>query len=89
MNKIKKNPDTLIIRKQPIQEPVNPRKRAKENTLTDIEKGSPKEKFPSFWNTVDYEGDTTEKTHYYDDSPSETDACVRNLDKEHENEEDE
>ena len=28
-NKRKKTPDTLIIRKQPIQEPVNPRKRAK------------------------------------------------------------
>ena len=41
-NKINKYPDTLIIRKQPIQEPVNPRKRAKENTLTDVEKTSPK-----------------------------------------------
>ena len=35
-NKRKKTPDTSIIRKQPIQEPVNPRKRAKEITLTDI-----------------------------------------------------
>ena len=37
-NKGKKNPDTLIIRKQPIQEPVNTRKMAKENNLTDVEK---------------------------------------------------
>ena len=28
-NKRKKNPDTLIIRKQPIKEPVNPTKRAR------------------------------------------------------------
>ena len=35
-NKRKKTPDTLIIRKQPIQEPFNTRKRAKENTLTDV-----------------------------------------------------
>ena len=32
---------------------------------------------------------TNEKTHGSDDSPSETDGCVRNLSKEHENEEDE
>ena len=36
----KKTPDTQIIRKQPIQEPVNPKKRAK-ITLTDVEKNSP------------------------------------------------
>ena len=36
-NKIDKTTDTPIIRKHPIQEPVNPRKRAKENTLTDVE----------------------------------------------------
>ena len=40
-NKRKKNPDTSVIRKQPIQEPVNPRKREKYNTLTDVEKDSP------------------------------------------------
>ena len=37
-NKRKKNTDTSIIRKKPIQEPVNPRKKAKENNLTDVEK---------------------------------------------------
>ena len=40
-----------------------------------------------FWNKIDYKGDTNEKTHDYEDSPSETDDFVRNLDKEHENEE--
>ena len=40
-NKRKKTPDTLIIRKQHIQETVNSRKRAKENNLTDVEKISP------------------------------------------------
>ena len=38
---------------------------------------------------VDNEGGTNEKTRGSDDSPSETDGCVRNLAKEHENEEDE
>ena len=37
-NKRKKNAGTYVVRKQPIQEPVNPKKRAKENTLTDVEK---------------------------------------------------
>ena len=41
------------------------------------------------WHKVDYDSDTNEKTHGYDDSPSKTDGCVRNLAKEHENEEDE
>ena len=36
--KREKTPDTPIIRKQPIQEPVNTRKRAKENTLPYAEK---------------------------------------------------
>ena len=54
-----------------------------------MEKCSPKETPPSFWHKVDYEGDANEKTHGYDDSPSETDGCVRNLAKEDENEEDE
>ena len=88
-NKIKKNSDTSIIRQQPSKEPVNPRKRAKENTLTDVEKSSPKETTPSFLHKVDYEGDNHEKTHSYEDSPSGTDGFVRNLAKEHENEEDE
>ena len=40
-NKRKKTPYTLIIRKQPLQEPFNPRKMAKGNTLTDVETISP------------------------------------------------
>ena len=36
-NKRKKTPDTQNFRKHHIQEQVNPRKRAKENTLTDVE----------------------------------------------------
>ena len=41
-NKRKKTPDTSIIRKQHIQEPVNPKKREKEDTITDVEKYCPK-----------------------------------------------
>ena len=64
----------MIIRKQPILEPDNPRKRAKENNLTDVEKYCPKETHPSFWHKVYYGGDTNEKTHGYDYSPSETEC---------------
>ena len=39
-----------------------------------------------FWHKVEYGGDTNGKNHGYDNSPSETGGCVRNLDKEHENE---
>ena len=35
-NKINKTPDTSVIRKEPIQEPVNPRKMAKEGTVNDV-----------------------------------------------------
>ena len=42
-----------------------------------------------FWHKVDYKGDTNEKTYGSDDLPHETDSCVRNLAKEHGNEEDE
>ena len=42
-----------------------------------------------FWHKVDYKGGTYEKTHGSDYSPSETDDCVRHLDKEHTNEMDE
>ena len=88
-NKRKKTSDTSIIRKKPIQEPVKTRKRAKEITLTDVEKACHKETPQFFWRKVDYKGDTNEKTHGYDDSPSETDGCVRNLAKEHVYEENE
>ena len=55
-NKRKKTPDTSIIRKRPIKEPVNPSKRAKDITLTYVEKCSPKKTPTSFWHKVDYEG---------------------------------
>ena len=40
-NKRNETPDISIIRKETIQEPFNTRKKAKENTLTDVEKSSP------------------------------------------------
>ena len=51
--KKKKTPDTSMIRQQPSKEPENPRKRTNENTLTDVEKSSPKETTPSFLHKVD------------------------------------
>ena len=47
-NKIKKNLDISIIRKETIIEPVKPRKRAKEDTLNDEEKASIKKHFHIF-----------------------------------------
>ena len=52
-------------------------------------KSSPKETPPKFWHNVDYKSATNEKTHVSGDLPSETDFCVINLAKEHENEENE
>ena len=78
----------MIIRKQPIKEQVNPRKRSKEINLTDIEKGSPIETPPFISHKVDYKGDTNEKNNGSDDSQSETDGCVINMAKEYEDEED-
>ena len=62
---------------------------AKDITLNDLEKGSPKETPPQFWNKVDYKGDNNQKTHGSDNSPSETGGRVIKLTEEHENEEDE
>ena len=40
---------------------------------------------PPIKNKEDYIGDTNNKTRGSDDSPSETDGCVRNLGKENKN----
>ena len=78
-NKRNKTSDTLITGKESIQESVNTSKRAKEVTIPDVEKSSPKETPPTFKNKVDYIVDTIEKTHGSDDSPSETGGCEINL----------
>ena len=62
---------------------------AKINKITDVAKTVPKETPAMLFQKVDYEGDTNQKTHGSDDSPSETDGCVRNLVKKHESQEDE
>ena len=43
---------------------------------------------PYFRHKVDYEGDTDANNRCSNYSPTETDDCVRNLYKEHENEDD-
>ena len=77
----------MITGKENIQEPVTTSKSTKEDTIPDVEKSSPKGKPPPFKIKAGYRGDTNKKTHGSDDSPSETDGCVINLAKEHENEE--
>ena len=62
-NKINKTSDTSVIRKEPIQEPVNPKKRAKDDTITNIEKCCPKETPTLFRHKVYYRCDNNEKTH--------------------------
>ena len=69
-NKRKKTSDTLITQKETIQEPVNPSKSSKEDTIPDVEKSIPKETPPLFRHKVNYKGDTNEKTHGYYDSTS-------------------
>ena len=75
-NKINKTLYTYIIIKEPIQEPVNPRKSSKQDTIADVEKYSLKETPPYFRHKVYYGGDTNEKTRGSDDSPTEADDCV-------------
>ena len=75
----------MITRKETIQEPSNPSKRAKEDTTPYVENSIPKERTPLFQHKVDFKDDTNEKTHGSNNYPSETDGCVRNLAKEHEN----
>ena len=76
--KSKKISETLIKGKESIQEPVNPIKRAKEDSIID-EKKIIKKIPPPFKNRVYYRGDTNQKTREYDNSPSDTDGCERNL----------
>ena len=64
----------MIKVKESIQEPDNPSKRAKEDSIIDER-------------NIDYRGDTNEKTRESDYSPSDTDGCARNLGDEHKNEE--
>ena len=62
---------------------------SKYDTIPILEKSIPKEATPLFWDKVYSKGNKNEKTQGYDNSQSETDGCVINLSKEHENEEDE
>ena len=50
-----------------------------------MQKSIPKETPPVFRHKVYYKGDTNDKTHGSNNSPSETGGCVRNLAKEHVN----
>ena len=80
-NKRKKTPDTSFIRKEPIVYTFNPRKRVKEDAVTDVEKDILLKKHPYFLHKVYYEGDTDENNRFSDDLPTETDYFVINLDK--------
>ena len=79
----------MIKVKDIIQEPENPSKGGKEDSITDGKKHNPKKRPPLFKNKEDYIGGTNEKTCETDDSQSETGGCERNLGEEHKNEEDE
>ena len=87
-NKREKTLDTPIKGKESCQEPGNLDKRSKEDNIPDVEKHNKKTP-PPLKNKEDYIGDTNEKTRGSVNFPSETNGCVRNLGKEHENGEDE
>ena len=66
--------ETLIKGKQSIQEPDNPSKRGKEDSIID-EKNIIKKTPPPFKNKVGYRGGTNEKIREPDDSRSDTNGC--------------
>ena len=73
------------------QEPDNQSKKAKVDISIDETKPNLKLTPPPYTNKHEYVGGTNEKTRdshtrEYDDSPSDTDGCARNLDDEHKNE---
>ena len=51
-----------------------------------LKKNKNKKTPPPLKNKEDYIGDTNEKKHGSDDSPSENDGCVSNMGKGHKNE---
>ena len=87
--KIKDTSYTSIKGKESIKVTYNPIKRSKEVSIPDVEQNNNKKNSTIKKKKEDYIGDTNENMRGYDASPSETDGCVRNLVKEHENEEDE
>ena len=81
-NKRRKTSDTSIIRKILFKNQSTQGEWQKKY-FNWCRKTFPKETPPLFWHKVDYKGHTNYKTHGYDNSPSETDVCVRNLSKEY------
>ena len=78
-NKRKKTSETLITGKEIIQESDNPSKRAKEDSIPDVENNNQIKTPAPFNNKEDYTGDTNEKNRGSCDSPSETGGCARKL----------
>ena len=70
------------------QEPDNPSKKAKVDSSIDETKPNIKLTPPPYTNKKDYVGVTNEKIREYDDSPSDTNGCARNIDDKHKNEKD-
>ena len=86
-NEKKKLSEISITGNKITQEPDNPSK--KEKVDSSIDETKPNLKLtPPYKNKQDYVGGTNYKTREYNDSPSDTDGCARNLDDEHKNEED-
>ena len=76
-NKRKKTTSSLVLRKEPIRDTVNPRKISHGDTLIDTEKGSQHKTPRPFKNKEDYEGDTDENNCYNYDSQTGDDDCVK------------
>ena len=70
------------------QEPDNPSKKEKLDSSIDETKNNLKLTPPPYKNKQDCVGGTYDKTREYDDSPSDTNGCARNIDDKHKNEKD-
>ena len=83
----KKLSEILIIGNEITQEPDNQSKKAKADSSI-YEKNLIEKTPPPYKTRQGYEGGNNDKTRESDYSPSDTDACAKNIDDGHKNEED-
>ena len=70
----------MVLRKETIGYTVNSRKILQEYTVIDPEKNSQHKTSQNFWNKEEYEGETSKRNCYTDDSQTVNDDGVIKLD---------
>ena len=88
-NKTNKTPASSVLRNELIGDTVNPRKISQESNVIDIEIDSQHKTPQTFLNREYYEVDADKDNRFTDGSRTGNDDCVRKLDIEQENEDDE